>query len=109
MATLRDPTEYKGAVITHVWQGPEIETTVAVDNTLKLHYTGPNCVDHLTNSYKYNEEVHDVVYTRHAPKPVFRVQQHNGYYRIEAHYTPSAFDAKCKAWLEYRGYLVVER
>jgi len=98
-------TEYKGALIRHVHQGPSISVTCAVDHALKLHYEGPVVVDHLTNSYAYGEEVHLIVYQKKEPQAVFRQADSRDWYRVEHHFKPSELDALCVDWLKYRGIL----
>lgn len=95
-------TEYKGAKLAHIYRGPPVSVTVAVDKDLKLHYEGPICLDHLSNSYKYGEEVHLITYQKTEPKAVFRVNKHNGYYRIEMHFSEEQFDSLVRAWIQHK-------
>ena len=96
-------TDYKGAKIGHVFRGPVVRSTVAVDKNLKLIYEGPFCVDHLTNSYKYNEEMQIITYQTNEPEAEFRVKKHNGYYRLEVHIPMSVWNAMFEAWKNYVG------
>jgi hypothetical protein len=95
-------TEYKGAHLAHVFRSLPLTTTVAVDKHLKLVFNGPVCVDHLTDSYKYDEEVHIITYQKTEPEAAYRVTQHNGYYRVEMHLSVNVFEDLVRAWLDYK-------
>jgi hypothetical protein len=98
-------TSYKGAVLTHVFKGASISVTAAVDHSMKLEYEGPVCVDHLTNSYRYGEQVQLLTYQQNEPKAVFRQALSRDWYRVENHFPVAEFDALCFAWLRYRGLI----
>lgn len=98
-------TEYKGAKILHVYQGSPISVTCAVDHSLKIEYNGPVCLDHLTDSYKYGEEAHLIVFQKNEPKAVFRQAESRDWYRVEFHLLVKELDALCLAWLKYRGLI----
>ena len=98
-------TQYKGAVIQHVYKGPAISVTAAVDHSMKLQYDGPACVDHLTNSYRYGEEAHVIVYQKNEPKAVFRQASSRDWFRVELHFKAEQMDALCLDWLKYRGLI----
>jgi hypothetical protein len=96
-------TEYKGAHITHVHRGQPISVTAAVDHSMKLEYEGPVCLDFLTNSYKYGDQVQLLTYQQNEPKAVFRQATSRDWYRVECHFPAAQFDALCLAWLKFRG------
>lgn len=98
-------TEYKGAMLRHVYKGPPISVTAAVDHSMKLQYVGPVVVDHLTNSYKYGEEAHLIVYQKQEPTAVFRQATSRDWYRIEHHFKVEQFDVLCLDWLRHRGII----
>lgn len=96
-------TEYKGAILTHVYKGPSISVTAAVDHSMKLEYEGPACLDYLTHSYKYGEQAQILTYQQNEPKAVFRQATSRDWYRVECHFPVAEFDELCLAWLKYRG------
>jgi hypothetical protein len=98
-------TEYKGAMLTHVYKGPPISVTAAVDHSMKLEYEGPLCIDFLTRSYKYGEQAQLIVYQKNEPRAVFRQADSRDWYRIESHIPVAEFDALCFTWLRYRGLI----
>jgi len=98
-------TEYKGALIRHVHQGASISATATVDHSLKLQYDGPACVDHLTNSYRYGEEAHVIVYQKSEPKAIFRQASSRDWFRVELHFKAEQMDALALDWLKYRGLI----
>lgn len=102
---MSEVVEYKGASIRHVHKGTSVSTTVAVDHNLKLQYEGLICVDHLTNSYKYGEEVHLLTYQQSEPKAVFRYAESRDWFRVELHFQVEQLDALATDWLKYRGLL----
>jgi len=100
-----EATIYKGAHIEHVFRGVPITVSCSVDHSLKIEYCGPVCVDHLTNSYRYGEEAHLIVFQPKEPKAVFRQAESRDWYRVESHFAVEDFDALCRAWLKYRGII----
>jgi hypothetical protein len=98
-------TDYRGAKIAHVHRGQTISVTAPVDHNLKLEWQGPVVVDHLTNSYKYGEEAHLIVYQKNEPKAIFRVADSRDWYRIEHHFKVEQFDVLCLDWLRHRGLI----
>jgi len=98
-------TNYKGALIQHVHKGTTISVTAAVDHSLKLQYDGPACVDHLTNSYRYGEEAHVIVYQKSEPKAIFRQASSRDWFRVELHFKVEQFDVLCLDWLRHRGII----
>lgn len=99
-------TTYKGAKIQHVFRGDSISVTCAVDKTGKLEYHGPVCVDHLTNSYRYGEEVHLIAYQAEEPRYVLRQADSREWIRVEAHFSVDQFTELAKAWLRHEGFEV---
>lgn len=95
-------TTYRGAQIRHVHKGSVISVTAAVDHNMKLQYDGPAVVDHLTNSYRYGEEAHIIIYQKNEPKAVFRQADSRDWFRVELHFSPSQLDALCLDWLRHR-------
>ena len=98
-------TAYKGALIRHVHQGASISATAAVDHSLKLQYDGPACVDHLTNSYRYGEEAHIIVFQKNEPRALFRQADSRDWYRLELHFKVGQMDALALDWLKHRGLI----
>jgi len=98
-------TNYRGALIQHVHKGTAISVTAAVDHSLKLQYDGPVCVDHLTNSYRYGEEAHIIVFQKNEPKAIFRQADSRDWYRLELHFKTEQMDSLCLDWLKHRGLI----
>jgi hypothetical protein len=98
-------TEYRGALLRHVHKGSAISVTAAVDHSLKLEYEGPICVDHLTNSYRYGEEVHLLTYQQNEPKAIFRQADSRDWFRVELHFKVDQLDALALDWLKHRGLI----